>query len=204
MVWKKTMMYAIKDENFTYTFYSRLLEHSEDRHGWLHFNDPRKIFAYLYQHFNDKFPKHFIFANFQCIRCGECCNWDWRDIYREDIEKWISESRYDILRHIYCLKYHVNCRSRFLHYYFENPCENCRGGDLVPLPQGKCHFLRKVRKKPYYECRIHDSTPENCSGYLCEKSLPVAHLNWIDVEDLIQRVGLERYKTLAKRKVSQE
>jgi len=203
------MMYeevGLVSDEFICTFNTRFFENREYSRGWLHFNDPREIFIYLFQHFNSRFPRHFIFASFQCLQCGECCNWDWRDVYREDIKKWIVESRYDILRHVSCSEYRdarriVYCASRFLHYDFENPCQNCRGGDLVPLPySGRCRFLKKVRNKPYYECKIHDTTPEDCSGYLCEKSLPVAHLNWINVEDLIQKIGLEQYQALIRTK----
>jgi len=36
--------------------------------------DSSKLFLELRVTFDDKFPKHFLFANFQCLRCGQCYN----------------------------------------------------------------------------------------------------------------------------------
>jgi hypothetical protein len=60
-----------------------------------------------------------------------------------------------------------------------------------------CPFLRRVRGKPYYECCIHDSTPETCSGYLCQKSLPFAHLRWKSVDELILKSSAQGGEILA-------
>jgi len=173
-------------------FNSGLLE----RDFWLHFKEPREIFIHLFQHFNSKFPKHFIFANFQCLRCGVCCN-DEKGVYKEDIERWIMDLRFDILEHIDCFD-----KGWCVNHINLEPCEDCDSAikEIVSIYNGKCPFVRKVRNKPYYKCRIHDTKPEECSGWLCDKSLPVAHLNWTGVEDLIQGIGLMRYKTLIKRK----
>jgi hypothetical protein len=39
--------------------------------------------------------------------------------------------------------------------------------------------------------------PETCLGYLCRKSLPVAHLKWKDVDELIGKIGLSGYTELS-------
>jgi len=198
MVWKKATMYAKKDEDFDMWTSSRF-----NYDYGLDYQDPLQVFK-LVQHFSLKFPRHFIFGNFQCLWCGECCNWERSYVYRDDIKRWIKESRYDILRHVRCSKCSdarpVSCANRFLHYNFQNPCENCQGGNIYPLYDGKCTFLTKVRNKPYYKCGIHDTTPEECSEWLCGKSLPISHLNWDNIEDIIQKIGIERYNSLIKGK----
>ena len=193
MVWKDTMMYETRNGNFSCTFNSRLLE----RDSWLYFNEPRQIFIYLYQHFNLRFPRHFIFANFQCLRCGECCNHE-RAVYKEDIERWIMDLRFDILEHVDCFDKNDWC----INQINLEPCDDCDHTikEIVTIHwSGRCPFVRKVRNKPYYKCRIHDTTPEECFGYLCKKSLSVAHINWNDVEDLIQKIGMERFESTIKR-----
>lgn len=207
MVWKETMMHEVvrfrqlddgkiimlKEEKFNSTFNSRFLE----RKFWLYFNDPRQIFIYLYQHFNLKFPRHFIFANFQCLRCGELCN-NQREVQREDIERWMNKLRYDILEYVDCWLKNGRC---FHLSDLLQPCEECWGGIIITLSSsGRCPFLRKVKNKPYYKCRIHDTSPETCRGYLCEKSLPIAHVNWDNIEELIEKIGTERLGRLWKRK----
>jgi hypothetical protein len=202
LVWKETLMALTTDwgyskmqesekNQFNCGFISRLNERC-----WLFYKDPKWLFTHLFQHFSERFPRHFIFANFQCLRCGQCCD-DERSVYKEDIKRWIIDLRFDILQHVDCFDKgwcadHINLE----------PCEDCdnAGKEIVGIYDGRCPFVRKVRNKPYYECRIHDTETEECSGYLCEKSLPVAHLNWFDVDDLIQRIGLERYRSLTKKK----
>ena len=167
------------------------------------FSNPRWVFEYLFQHFYDKFPRHFLFANFQCLGCGECCSWDGIPVLRDDIRKWILKSRYDILRRVTCREYTdmrlVSCARRFLHYDEQNPCENCRGGEIDPVDGGKCPFVAKVKNGPYEECKIYEARSEWCSDYLCEKSLPVAHLHWTNVKELIQKIGMRRYNSLTKK-----
>ena len=85
-----------RDEDFDMWTNSRF----NDDYG-LYYKDPLQVFG-LMQHLSLKFPRHFIFGNFQCLRCGECCHRDSRHIYRNDIKRWILESRYDILSHVSC------------------------------------------------------------------------------------------------------
>jgi len=198
MVWRNTMLYDQKsmldDDNLDIWTYSRF---NDDY--FLDFKDPLELFAKQFQYFNLRFPKHFIFANFQCLRCGDCCM-HYRDIaYREDIKRWISESRYDILRYVECRKSERGgkCAQFFLHYEFE-PCEDCKGGYILPNDSGKCPFLRKVKGKPYYTCLIHDTPPKECSEFICNKSLPISHLKWAEIDELIQKIGVRQWKKLTR------
>jgi len=199
MVWKKALM-CLSEGHFCVATVSWLFQDLIGKRFFL--LNSRWVFEYLFQHFNDRFPKHIFFANLDCLRCGACCSWDWRHAYRNDIKRWILESRYDILRHVDCSKYSdarvVSCASRFLHYDEQNPCGNCHGGNIIPIDGGKCPFVMRVANKPYYTCRIHDTKPEECSEHLCEKSLPVVNLDWNSIEELIQKIGIERYKSLIK------
>lgn len=158
------------------------------------------IFKYLYQHFSVDFPRHLIFANFQCIRCGRCCGWDGRHVYSEDIIKWIKQRRYDILSHVICPEQSRNkvmsCGNHLLYFDQRKPCQKCHGGDIIPSNGGKCPFIAKVRNRPYYRCTIQDSKPRECSEYSCEKSLSVSYRKWNNVEELIQKIGIQQYLSL--------
>ena len=155
MVWKGTVMALATDWGFSKsqgsekaTFDCGFVSRLNDRCG-LSYKDPKWLFRNLFTYFNDSFPKHFVFANFQCLRCGELCD-DQRDVYREDIKRWMIEFRYDILCHVRCWSKDGFCA------YLSNlhePCEGCRGGMIVAFSMsGRCPFVRKVRNKPYYKC----------------------------------------------------
>jgi len=203
MVWKRTVMALTTDWGLSKTqesektgfncgFVSRL----NDR-CWLSYKDPNWLFTYLFIYFNDRFPKHFVFANFQCLRCGELCG-DQKEVYREDIERWMIELQYDILCYVECWSKNGFCADLS---DLPEPCEDCQGGViLTSSSSGRCPFVRKVRNKPYYKCRIHDTSSEECSGYLCEKSVPISNLKFADIEGLINKIGLRRYKVLVKQK----
>lgn len=160
------------------------------------------IFINLYQHFSIRFPRHLVFGNFKCLRCGSCCNWEGTHAYREDIQRWIEEERYDILSYVRCPEHNrdrrVSCANHLLHFDKQSLCENCLGGDFVPIKMGKCPFVVKVRNKPYYKCKIQDTKPVECSEYVCKKSLPISDLNWNDVEDLVHKIGIRHYRSLTK------
>lgn len=161
-------------------------------------DDVLKIFQELRFTFNHRFPQHFCFANFQCLRCGQLCN-DGRVVETEDIRRWLDEGRSDILEHVCCCSKNVFCGE----LVGTDPCDDCSMTikEIVADTNGRCPFVRKVRNKPYYKCRIHDTKTEECSGYLCMKSVPVAHLNWNSVEELISMIGLEKYLDLARQDV---
>jgi len=129
------------------------------------------------------FPEHFIFGNFSCLRCGLCCkNWEFVEVNKEQIKKWEIEGREDVLKYIP----YIDGRST---------------GEIYPRGDHGCPMCRKVVNKPYYSCRIQDSK-ENlpvCRDYICRKSLPVAHLDFKNVDELIKIVGLNKYYRLIER-----
>jgi len=181
-----------ENEKIMCEFVSRLFQ----RDLLIHVDDALKLFQEWGATFNHMFPKHFLFANFQCLRCGQCCR-DQIGVEAEDIQRWLDAMRIDILACVDCYKRGNLCaivsNDTLCADCFEARKETVAGGHSM-----RCPFVRKVRKKPYYYCRIHATRPEGCSGYLCMKSLPVAHLNWSNLEELIARVGLQRYLDLTK------
>ena len=94
-----------------------------------------------------------------CKRCGFCCKYYegllWAE--REDIERWKKEKRYDILKYIES----VEVNGEIL--YFDELWTNPKTGDET----FKCPFLRKVRNRPIYKCRIHETKPNECRDFLC-------------------------------------
>jgi len=143
------------------------------------FVDPRDAFR-LGNFLDGKhFPKHVIFANFQCLRCGLCCkNHDCVQVARELIRDWQIEGRYDILKYV--------------DYSLREICSRSWIG---------CPFCRKVKGKPYYYCKIHSYKERivDCRPYLCSKSVPIAHINFRDVDELIELFGLEKYYGLIEK-----
>jgi hypothetical protein len=152
------------------------------------FQDPKDIFR-LGSYLDEKhFPKHLVFGNFQCLRCGLCCkNYECVPVEKEQVQEWELQGRADILQYV-------------------------RLYEMVLLPEIYprgwigCPLCRKVRNKPYYACKIHSSKNNLpiCRAYLCSKSIPVAHLNYKDVDELIEMIGLEDYYSLVKRDWGEE
>lgn len=192
-VYKPVLMHNLvgDDEEMICQFVARLFE----RDFWILTEDLRNLFLHLLHSFNHRFPKHFLFANFRCIQCGRCCDHE-RNVDTEDIQRWLVERRIDILAHVDCLDKHACC-AEVVNYA---PCHSCSRAtkEIVAFTStGRCPFVRKVSGKPYYKCRIHTTKPEECSGYLCEKSIPVANLNWNGIDELISMIGLQKYGVLA-------
>lgn len=155
------------------------------------FKNPQDIF-YLGLYLDEKhFPKNFAFANFQCLRCALCCkNYDCIEVDGEQIMKWKTEGKEDILKHMWIDEH----SDGFVH------------GEMCANSWRGCPVCRKVTGKPYYYCRIH--TAKNylpvCKAYLCSKSIPVAHLNYKDVDELIEIIGLTGYYSLVERDWGEE
>jgi len=152
------------------------------------------LFSRLLPSFNQRCPKHFLFANFRCLQCGQCCD-DERSVYVEDIERWLLEERFDILGYVDCFQRDAFCGSVIT----DRICDDCHktGKDLIThTDSGRCPFVRKVGNKPYYKCRIQTTKPEECLGHLCLKSFPVAHLTWNSIGELISMIGLQEYLNL--------
>jgi hypothetical protein len=146
------------------------------------FENPQDTY-HMGLYLNEKhFPKNIIFANFRCLRCGLCCrNYDC-EVEREQIMEWEVEGREDVLKYIWL-------PDGFVHGEIENPSWT------------GCPFCRKVGGKPYYYCRIQPakSNLPVCKAYLCSKSIPIAHLNYEDVDELIEMIGLSGYYSLIER-----
>jgi len=160
----------------------------DDYFLWCYLKDPKDAFRFVLYLDEKHFPKHFIFSNFQCLRCGLCCkNYDCAEIERGQIEEWELEGREDILKYIW-LPDGFSCGE------VENP--SWRG----------CPFCRKAKGKPYYNCKIHFAKNHLpvCKAYLCSKSIPVAHLNYESVEELIELIGIERYYSLIEKDWGEE
>jgi hypothetical protein len=128
-----------------------------------------------------------MFANFQCLRCGLCCkNYECVEVESKLVARWEAEGRDDILQYF------------VVYARFENGHVL---GEIYPRGETGCPLCRKILKKPYYGCKIHDVKEHIpiCKAYLCSKSLPVAHMNFPNVQELIEFIGLKRYYSLVER-----
>ncbi|MCK9377003.1 MAG: hypothetical protein M0P73_12710 [Syntrophobacterales bacterium] len=73
----------------------------------------------------------------------------------EDISRWESEGRYDILRWVSIFDYGKEGRAG--DFLWINP----KTGEDA----NRCPFLRKVRNQNKYKCLIQDTKPEFCRQY---------------------------------------
>ena len=133
----------------------------------------------------NSFPREIMFANFQCLRCGLCCkNYEGADIFGDLEERLMNDGKENLLDYIWIKKF-----------------KDGAIGSTIPTLMGSCTLCRKVRNKPYYYCRIHeykDFLP-TCKSYICNKSFPVAHLNYDDIDSLIKMIGIYEYYSLIER-----
>lgn len=155
--------------------------------SFAYFKNPKDIFR-LGVYLDEKhFSKHFVFANFQCLRCGLCCkNYECVPVEKSQVIRWKLEGREDILKYV----------------VIYGRLENGYGvAEIYPRGITGCPLCRKVKGKPYYYCKIHSAKKylPVCKAYLCSKSIPVAHLNYNDIDELIQMIGLEGYYSLIER-----
>jgi hypothetical protein len=67
-------------------------------------------------------------------------------------------------------------------------------------------MCRKATGKPYYKCRIQAAKEHLyvCKTYLCSKAIPVAHINFKDIDDLIRTIGLKAYYALVEKDWGEE
>jgi hypothetical protein len=141
-----------------------------------YFKDQKDVFKVGQYLPEDRFPSDITFGNFQCLRCGLCCkNWSGIQVSSEAFSKWRRNPK-------------------IRRYLDEDLKELCAYSE-------HCHFCRKVPKKVYYNCTINSEKEHifDCRVYLCQKSLPVAHLQFNGIEDLIQLIGLPEYYSLIER-----
>ena len=132
-----------------------------------------------------------------CERCGSCCvQIGYINPREEDIKRWVRGSRYDILE--YCEGWQEDCwlwdEQELISYLRD--CTNSemwfdpRTGEELSL----CPFLRKVRRKEQFECRIHDTKPLMCQEYICNPK---------DMKKIIKRSFSENLKLYRKKKRNQ-
>jgi hypothetical protein len=156
----------------------------DDFSNLAYFSDPREAFRIGRFIDQKRFPQHIIFANFQCLRCGLCCkNHDGVEVSTSLIEDWNLEGRYDILRYV----------DKDL-------------GEIYPEKGSGCPFCRKATGKPYFNCKIqrYKERIVDCRPYLCSKSVPVAQINFRDVDELIVLFGIEKYYKLIEKDWGEE
>lgn len=150
----------------------------------LYTKEPTDIFK-IGKHLEPKhFPQNFFFANFQCLRCGLCCKkYESAEVTdKAALLKWKKDSRDDILK--------------YLTVHFDGP-EGYFHAELDKAGKG-CPMHRKIVNKPYCGCQIHMEKEylPICDSYICSKSLPIANLPFDNVDELIEKIGLKRYKEL--------
>ena len=95
---------------------------------------------------------------FQCTQCGNCCQ-NLSDAFSttvalEDIERWQSEDRWDILEW-------VEIYDAAGEAVFGDIWISPNTGDDV----NRCPWLRKLPRQEKYKCRIHGTKPAHCRNY---------------------------------------
>ena len=110
----------------------------------------------------------------ECLRCGRCCSELGQNrmmISDLDIERWIREERWDILKNVtQCTEgswlRENSCYSIIKEKGFIQ-CRTCRSGGLIVnpegFPSGKCLFLKK--KGNVFECSIEETKPNHCKDW---------------------------------------
>jgi len=96
--------------------------------------------------------------DFKCRQCGHCCLALY-DAFTtcatdEDVSMWEREGRKDILEWVDPI---AICEGEAVYDIWINPIT---GEDVE-----KCPWLKKVRGKNKYICRIHDVKPKHCRDY---------------------------------------
>jgi Fe-S-cluster containining protein len=91
---------------------------------------------------------------FECQQCGACCLEFYElTAYSDDIERWEIEAREDILQYADMYIYATTSAA-----------------DLWIDPEtgeglSRCPFLRKMKDKQMYKCRIYDARPGMCRWF---------------------------------------
>lgn len=192
MVWK-TNLYLfwiagltiggkLKELEGLFTFENFMLKVFDNFDGFIpraSFEDPRDVFN-IGLHLDEKhFPKHFFFANFQCLRCGLCCkNHDWIQVSPELVLIWYAEGRENVLKYV-----------------------DKDSLKIIPDKWIGCNLCRRVNHKPYYYCRVNEDKELifDCKVYICSKGIPVSHLDFKDIDELIGLIGLSAYYGLIEK-----
>ena len=99
--------------------------------------------------------------DFKCKQCGNCCL-NLGDAFQTcaseaDVRSWEDEGRDDVPQWVDPIVF----GDQFVYDIWINP----KTGDDVD----HCPWLRKLRGKDKYICRIHDVKPEHCRNYPISK-----------------------------------
>lgn len=144
------------------------------------FIDPKDVFK-IGLHLDEKhYPKHIIFGNFQCLRCGLCCkNYNEVTIPKALILRWQRTGRNDLLKYVDLVTREIHSEPNWL----------------------GCKFCRKEKSKPYYGCKVNSFKEyiPVCKTYLCSKSVPVSHINFKDTDELIGLIDRSGYYDLIEK-----
>jgi len=109
----------------------------------------------------DMKPKNPDLKRFECIRCGKCCQSYTQNLlaHHEDIIRWRSEGRQDILRYV---RIHKKGEGK----------KQILFGEIWVDPKTRkefqvCPFLKK--RDIDLVCTIYKTRPQVCREYICRK-----------------------------------
>lgn len=149
---------------------------------------------------------------FICHRCGKCCDWGGPSLSatKNDIKRWKKEGREDILRYVEFIRVKAcpKCKKGFPPN--EKICNICgvklRWETIVtdlwfdPVTGEelqRCPFLRKVRNRSEYRCKIHETKPETCrdSPIIVPTECEKCGLNFVRYfkDTKLNNIPLEKY-----------
>ena len=87
---------------------------------------------------------------FKCIKCGQCCiSQEYIDICEEDLSRWFEEGEFNLASEDMLFEWD----------YFGS------SGIYKNATTSRCPFLRKVRGKNQYYCKIHHTKPITCQRF---------------------------------------
>lgn len=105
----------------------------------------------------------------ECDRCGWCCVVFELGYEQADIDRWFDGEGSIVVRSnlgTYPILDFVELKRRGSGSTWGNLSGNMwfhpETGEII---EGRCPFLRKVRKKDMYRCMIYELRPEICRGY---------------------------------------
>jgi Fe-S-cluster containining protein len=123
-------------------------------------------------------------AQFECLRCGRCCKTagDVLHITQKDVDRWKTEGRNDILSKLFLVR--LACTRCNVEWppHTGGKCPQCGGSSVdgvyywldLKMPKNwfaqlmgspRCPFLKKIRNKSEYSCRINETKPEICREF---------------------------------------
>lgn len=99
--------------------------------------------------------------NFECKRCGKCCNecFNTIKVTPEDIDRWEEQGRTDILKYqpIELIDIESYESEGLIDFFFDPETGE---------PLDKCPFLEEI-ENGLTRCTIHVTKPAFCRNYIC-------------------------------------